>query len=44
MTRILFDVINLDSVGYHKLFHKRSSRSEYLSPDFLATSITNLLT
>ena len=25
MTWILFDIINLDSVGYHKLFHKRSS-------------------
>ena len=25
MTWLLFDVINLDSVGYHKLFHKRNS-------------------
>ena len=25
MTWILFDIINLDGVGYHKLFHKRSS-------------------
>ena len=25
MTRISFDITNLDSVGYHKLFHKSSS-------------------
>ena len=25
MTWILFDIIKLDSIGHHKLFHKRSS-------------------
>ena len=25
MNWILFDIINFDSIGYHKLFHKRSS-------------------